>query len=500
MNWLDRGIGWAFPNWALGRIRARAALQVLGSTQRAYEGARVTRRTSGWTAAGTSATAEIVPSIAMLRNRSRDLVRNNPYARRAVAKLVSSAIGTGIMAGPAAPADKVWKQWCNQADFEGQLDFYGLQTLIGRTMFESGECLVRRIREGSGYGGEVPLKIQVLEPDYIDNTRWGPVAGGNYIIAGIEVDPQGRKVAFWLWDRHPGEYLILPNSLLSKRVPASEILHIYEKERPGQLRGAPRLAVSMMKLRDLDEYEEAELVRKKIEACFAAFVKSSDISRPLGEATTTTDSSGVAKRTETLSPGMIEYMKPGEEVTFGSPSSASGYGDYTATQLRAIAVGAGVTYEQLTGDFSRVNYSSARAAMLEFRELVELFRWVYFIPMACRPIFDWFVDAAWTAGKLRTNQYDVVWTPPRWEYVDPLKDAQAEKLETISGFKPLYEVLRGRGYADPEKVLLDYKKERDKLKELGITFDSSAINAKAVDSAPGAGAPDAGTPADGTNN
>jgi lambda family phage portal protein len=478
--WLDRAIGWLSPRWGLNRLRSRAALQVLS---RSYEGGRITRRTSNWTTASTSANAEIAPALATLRNRSRDAVRNNPYARRAINKLVSASVGTGIMARPPDPASKVWKAWCEQADFEGQLDFYGLQTLIARTVFESGECLVRRIREGSSYKGEVPLKLQVLEPDYIDSTRVGPAGNGNYIIAGIEVDPQGRRVAYWLWDKHPGEYVTFPMSLQSRRYDAAEILHIYEKERPGQLRGVPRLAVSLMKLRDLDEYEEAELVRKKIEACFAAFVRTGDGSRTLANSETTTDDAGVTTRTETLSPGMIEYLKPGEEVTFGTPSGGSGYGDYTQTQLHAIAVGAGVTFEQLTGDLSQVNYSSMRGGMLEFRELVELFRWIYFLPMGCRPIFNWFVDAAWTAGKVRTNSYPgVVWTPPKWEWVDPLKDVQGEKLETISGFKTLSAILRERG-EDPDEVFAEYAKERAELKKLGLSFDTSAITAKQVDSA-----------------
>jgi lambda family phage portal protein len=485
VHWLDRGIGWFFPGWGLNRLRARAALQVL-EKRRNYEGGRITRRTSGWSAGGTSANAEIAPAIGTLRNRSRDQVRNNPYARRAIAKLVSASIGTGITAKTPAAVAPVWKRWCQQADFEGQLDFYGLQTLIGRTAFESGECLVRRIREGGKYAGEVPLKIQVLEPDYIDSTRVGPAQNGNYIIAGVEIDPQGRRVAYWLWDRHPGEYVTFPMSLQSRRYDAADILHFYEKDRPGQLRGVPRLAVALMKLRDLDEYEEAELVRKKIEACFAAFVTTSEGTRTLAQSETTIDDKGVSTRAETVSPGMIEYLKPGEEVNFGSPAAASGYAAYTATQLHAIAAGAGVTYEQLTGDFSQVNYSSARAGMLEFRELVELYRWIYFVPMVCQPIFDWFVDAAWTAGKVRTDSYDgVVWTPPKWEWVDPLKDVQGEKLETISGFKTLSSILRGRGL-DPDEVFKEYADERAKLKALGLVFDSSSITAKSVDAAPGA--------------
>src|SRR4051812_11833998 len=126
--WLDRGIGWLFPGWGLSRVRARAALRVMGHMDRSYEGSRVTRRTSGWTTAGTSANAEIAPAISTLRNRSRDQVRNNPYARRAIAKLVSASVGTGIMARFPENVAPVWKRWCEQADFEGQLDFYGLQS------------------------------------------------------------------------------------------------------------------------------------------------------------------------------------------------------------------------------------------------------------------------------------------------------------------------------------------------------------------------------------
>jgi hypothetical protein len=121
--------------------------------------------------------------------------------------------------------------------------------------------------------------------------------------------------------------------------------------------------------------------------------------------------------------------------------------------------------------------------MLEFRELDRALPLDLLHADGCQPIFDWFVDAAWTAGKVRTDSYDgVVWTPPKWEWVDPLKDVQGEKLETISGFKTLSSILRERGL-DPDEVFKEYADERAKLKELGLTFDTSSITAKQVDSA-----------------
>jgi capsid protein len=229
-------------------------------------------------------------------------VRNNPYARRAIAKLVSASIGTGITARPPAAGGERVEALVQQADFEGQLDFYGLQTLIARTVFESGECLVRRIREG----GKLRRRGAAQDPGAraglhrLDARRAGAERQLHHRrrrdrSAGparrlLAVGPAPRRV------RH------LPDELQSRRYDAAEILHFYEKERPGQLRGVPRLAVALMKLRDLDEYEEAELVRKKIEACFAAFVRHGDGSRTLAQSETTTDDAGVSTRTETCRP------------------------------------------------------------------------------------------------------------------------------------------------------------------------------------------------------
>lgn len=318
----------------------------------------------------------------------------------------------------------------------------------------------------------MPLRVKILEADYIDPGRHGPMEGGNTAIYGIEFDPQGRKVAFWLYPQHPGDSAIYQPRLLSVRVPAEDVIHVFEKERPGQHRGVPRLAASMMKLRDLDEYQEALLVKKKIEACFAAFVKTDEDSRQLGTAVTTEepDANGNARRLESLSPGVIEYLKQGEDVTFAQPSSAVGEEGYSADQLRAIAVGAGCTYEQLTGDLSRVNFSSMRAGRQEFKLLIEQFRWLTFVPMVCERLWGWFEQAAYDAGRLRTTGYAHTWAPPRWEYVNPLDDVKTDKEELAGCLATLSAKLRERG-EDPEQVFDEIAKERKRLAELGITVD-----------------------------
>jgi lambda family phage portal protein len=488
-NWLDRAIGWIAPHRALQRESARVAL----GRVRDYQAAKAGRRTSGWTTAGTSANAEIAPALATLRARSREQIRNNPYARIAIRKLATKTVGTGIVARHTNKrAAALWKDWAPRADFDEHFDFYGLQNLIANGIFESGEVLIRRHLDRSGSG--VPLRLQVLEPDYLDSSKHGPMPGGNYAIAGVEIDTSGRRVAYHLYRQHPGDNLIIKHAFESVRVPAADIIHLYEKDRPGQLRGIPRLSTSLMKLRDLDDYEDAELVRKKIEACFAAFVTTSDNNRVLANAQTETNSDGVTTRTETLAPGLIEYLRPGETITFGTPSSSSGYGEYTRTQLHAIAVGAGVTYQQLTGDLTSVNLSSIRAGMIDFNEMMDQFRWLNFIPIVCARVNAWFIEAAYLANLNRSQDATVLWTPPKRQWVDPIKEVEAARMERMAGMESLSEQIRQKG-DDPAEKFAEIAAENAQLKALGIVIDTDPAHKLAVDTAKAEAAattPDAG--------
>lgn len=473
MAWLDEAIGWVAPERALRRARARAALRLV----RLYEGANTSRRTANWKTSGASANAEISSALTRLRNRSRDLVRNNPYARRAIAALVGNAIGTGITLGiKNAQARKAWGAWSKEADYFGDNDLNGLMALVARTAFEGGDCLVIRKRVTAAEAGRsgVPLKIKVLEGDFLDTNKHGPLAGGNSAVAGIEVDPEGRKVAYWIYTVHPGEAHVFQPRIDSVRVLAEDVIYHFEKERPGQVLGVPRLAASIMRIRDLDEYQDAVIVKKKIEACFAAFV-TADADTPLTDgATTETDSSGTSRRLEQMKPGLINYLKPGETVEFGNPTSGPEVG-FVADQLRAIAAGAGVTYEQLTGDLSRVNYSSMRGGRAEFKIVIEQFRWLTFVPQVCERIYAWFEEAAHLAGKLRTTEHDHTWTPPRWEYVNPKEDVETTLLELDGGLTSHPAVIRERG-EDFDQVVEEIADGRETLedKKVKVVYGKSS--------------------------
>lgn len=474
MQWFDRAIGAVAPGLGLRRTRQRQALNMI---TRAYDGARQSRRTEGWITPGTGANAEIGPALSRLRARSRDLVRNNPYAAKAVQALVSNIVGTGLMPRAraqepelAAQADLLWARFAASCDADGLTDFAGLQALIVRALVESGEVLVRLRPRRRADGLAVPLQIQVLEPDHLDSLRTEELAGGGYILQGVEFDSRGQRVAYWLFPRHPGDAnaLMGQGSLQSRRVPADQVLHLFERLRPGQVRGVPWFAPVMLKLRDLDEYDEAELVRKKIEACFAAFVTGVEDEGTLGAAQT----NAAGQRVESFEPGMIEYLEPGKDVKFAAPSASAGYAEYMRFQLHAIAAGVGLTYELLTGDLSQVNYSSIRAGLIEFRRRMEALQWQLLVPGLCQPVWRRFVEAAQAAGILPQDvEITADWTAPRFEAVDPLKDIQADVLAVRAGVMTLKEAIARQGY-EPAQVLREIAATNAELDALGLILDS----------------------------
>ena len=488
MRWIDRAVAWASPERALRRARARAALRVL---EQAYDGASAGRRTDGWIRPSTSADAELRPALARLRNGARDLGRNSPYVSKALRVIASTAVGTGIRVQLEDDAlQALFRDWVEQCDAEGQHTFYGMQSVMARAVPESGEALVRLRPRRLTDGLAVPLQIQLLEADHLDSSKDGAIAGGGWISMGIEYNAIGRRVAYWLYPVHPGESGIASSrrrALVSQRIPAESIVHLFHALRPGQTRGVPWLAPSMIKARDLDDYEDAELVRKKIEACNVGVVtqpqgtEGPQIGLPRAPATKPPsddpqqetvrplrDADGYAH--DHFEPGMFLYATPGQTVSFNDPKISAAYAPYVRTQLHAIAAGIGVTYQQLTGDLSQASYASGRQGKLEFEALIKEYRWLCLIP-ALSKIIRAFVDTAVLAGRVPEPDYRVKFQPPRFQSVDPLKDSMAKLIDVRSGFVVWEDAVAEAGY-DPDVQLERIRVTNERLDAAGITLDS----------------------------
>jgi lambda family phage portal protein len=472
-NWIDRAIAAISPKWGMQRSKARLMA-------RHYEAASYGRRTDGWSRRTTDANAAASgPALALLRAQARDLVRNNPWARRGLNRIVTSTVGWGLKpratgAGEARISD-LWRQWAEttQCDAASRCTMAGLQALVMRTVAMSGECLVRRRMRRLDDGLAVPMQLQVLEPDYLDTGRDG-IKGeaGGMIVQGVEHDVIGRRVAYWLFDQHPGAVGALMStsatlSPISRRIPADGVLHIFDIERPQQVRGASWFASVDLRLHDLDELEDATLMKSKIAACLAAFVTDADGSgAPLGEA-------GVDSRGEmidTLEPGMITNLPTGKSVQFSQPPSTNDHATFTQTNLRGVAAGLGVTYEDLTGDYSQVNYSSARMARNAFMLDVWNWQWNMLIPQFCAPAWDWMIDAMLLAGE-KIEDAPAEWTPAAIPMIDPGAEGQAMSRMVRIGAMTPDEMVRAQGY-DPATHWSEYAANLKRLDKFGIIIDS----------------------------
>jgi capsid protein len=203
------------------RPSANTGWNATGST---YEGASLGRRTIGWNPGNESVNSALFRASDTLRARSRDMIRKNAWANNGSEVFVSEAIGTGIKpqsqhtdAATKEDLQKLWTKWTDYCDAHGTSDFYGLQALAVRSMMEGGECFIRlRYRKASD-GLDIPLQLQLLESEHCPSTLNRTEDNGNVTKYGIEFDQIGRRVAYWMYPEHPGEYPITGNPNLSAR-------------------------------------------------------------------------------------------------------------------------------------------------------------------------------------------------------------------------------------------------------------------------------------------
>lgn len=489
MNFLDQLISFISPVAGANRARARMLEGIYADNVRRYEAAASGRRTTDWKAFSTSANTEIAQASTTLRNRSRDLCRNNPYAKKATTTLVTNIVGSGIkpsiqVAGNryAKNTKKAWREWAEstECDFEGRKTFSAIQAMVMRAVVESGECFVRQIRDASAR--PIPFRLQVLEADFLDISKDGiSTTEGGYIMQGIEFDNVGRRVAYWLFSVHPGENRLY-KSMTSKRIPADEVLHVYYAERPGQVRGVPVGVSAFLRLKNLDEYDDAELMRKKVAACFGAFV--TDTNDPLpGE---TNELGGYP--VERLEPGMIEYLKPGKSVSLASPPPSEGYAEYSTAFLRSVAAGWGVTYEAMTGDLTGVNFSSGRMGWIEMGNIVAEYQEFMMVPVLCSGVWKWFTQAATMAGIGKIDS-TATWTTPRRPMLDPVKETKGLSEMVRNGFKSWQDAVREQG-DDPDVMADELAADYDMFSKLGFMltcdprFDPNRVKDKPPPSSP----------------
>lgn len=488
--------------YAPERTEAKPAVRPI-MRQRMYEGAKVNRHTADWQALSTSGDSEILTSLRLLRARSRWMVRENPYALQGVRELVNNVIGSGIgfqaqvkdSSGSALLTpinnriEEEWHDWSAKttAHTGGILHFADIERLAFWQLVESGEAIIRKVRQPFG-GGKIPFALELMESDRLmDQWQTARAPNGNVIKMGVEQDGWGRPVAYWFWPNHPGDYQFQhfqPSKFL--RIEADEIIHLYTVERWPQTRGIPWLHAGLMRLRHADRYEDAELIAARASANIVGFITSPDVAIPPGEEEV---DPSINQRILDTEPGQFETLLPGESFQGFNPSRPNtGMEPFMRYLVRSVAVGlGGPGYSSLSGDYSQHNYNSLRMEKITERDAYRIMQ-AWFIRNFRASIHPEWCEAAYLAGAIPATDYyshpkkyqAARFKPRGWTWIDP-KEIKYMTEAVRSGFTTVSDVIEAsNGGQDAEDTFTARRKELDLMQTLGLVFDTdpAAVDAQ----------------------
>lgn len=460
--------------------------------RRMFQGALGGRLNADWVAANTSIDSEIWGSLRQLRARTRQLVRDSDYAKSALRAIALNTVGNGIPFQAQVKRQRgnkldttvndqieaLWSKWtrasyCHTA---GKLCFSDIERIAIRSVAQDGEVFIRMVKQPFD-GSPVPLALEVLEADWIDDRMSGRSGeNGNEIRMGVEVDRWQRPVAYWFLPQHPGDYLVAnaEQARMGKpfRVPANEVIHLFQAERPGQTRGYPMFASCLKNLHQLEGFQEAEVVRARASSSLMGFITS-----PEGELLG--DDVEAGERVQDWSPGRWHYLAPGEAVSvpdLGSPDMQ--FEAFLRAMLRSVAAGTGVSFESISKDFTQTNYSSSRLSLLEERDHWRMLqRWM--IESFHQRVFEQWLEMAVLSGALNLPLYEtdpdryrnVRWMPRGWSWVDPQKEITALREAEMAGYITKTQIIAENG-GDIEELLNQRRQELDTISELQLSFDT----------------------------
>lgn len=477
---------------------------------RMYAMGRPGRTTGGWGTSTTSEDAELASSLRTARNRSRELVRDAAYAKRAKMIVQNNVIGSGSGLQAKVEATRghlresvnndieaIWKDWC-AADscHTGQaLHFADLERQLIGQVFEAGEIFVRMhpVRIGDS---AVPLALEIIEPERIaDEFSPSPVEPGAVVKLGIEVNAFGAPLAYYIRTRHPGEQHLALNQVDQiERVPARDIIHLRTIDRWPQTRAIPWMHAAGRKLNDMDGLTEAEITAARAAACYMGFIEP-----PPDNDTSFGEEQPDGSVEEELSPGIMHRLNAGEKFNSFSPNRPNAQLDpFMRMMLREVASGTGPSYESLSRDYSQSNYSSSRLALLDDRDLWKVLQLWFGRSFRMRVHKAWLQQAILSRAITSIGLEEYALNPKKfeaccfkfrgWSWIDPTKEVEAYEKAIRNGFTTVSAVIAqtadGR---DLEDVLKERKRELEQMEELGLVFDTdpSTVQASVPPTDPG---------------
>lgn len=470
MNWLDGIIGFISPEWGTKREAWRKSLE----EYRNYDAGSMDRLNSNWRVLNQSAEFTDKYSRDNVRARARDLERNSDMMNSIVGAYKRNVIGGGYTLQVKTTDDstnelieKSWKRWCKKqnCDVTGTQSFNQMMRMaVERKKVDGGILFIKRYTND----GVVPFKLQAVEVDELDITHVAPTTKGNKLVGGIEYNSYNKPIGYWIKQYSIDGYAI-ENPIY---IEAKDVIFYFSKKRPSQIREMSDMSPTITRIRDANQFMEAVSVKERIMACLAVFIKKA---MPIGIGRDTSASIKNGKTEyegKTLSPGMIKELNTGDEVQVVNPSGqATDATNYIKLQQRLIGAGQGISYEASSRDMSETNYSSARQGMIEdgltYSEDIEL------LIEVMDEIYETFVISGYISGLFNLSdfwnkkniyfEHEWIQAPKKW--IDPLKEATANKIALTTGQKTYKQIAAENGRDWKEQIneiseVLEYGKSK----------------------------------------
>ncbi|XWN32173.1 MAG: phage portal protein [Devosia sp.] len=369
------------------------------------------------------------------------LVANSPHAAAIVNAMVANIVGDGpayrSRAKTVALVDAFLSRFWSEIDVEGFDAGHFLARLV-RCWIVQGEAFVVLFTDPETGAA----RARLINPDQVDRAINQELPDGGRIVQGVELDRYGRRRAYHIRPDAPDLSWVQQAS--AERVAAEDVLHLYDPQTPGQIRGISMLAAIAARLVEIDKLEDAQLASANTTALFGLVFKT-----PGGEFGSLADAPD--PQFPTMEPGASIVAPPGFDVESFQPPRMDGATEFLKAMQRSAAAGVSVPYALMTGDLSDTNYSSARLGLLEFRRRVVAIQKNLLVPLILDPLWTRWATLEQLAGRLPAGDVSGEWVFPGWQALDPEKEARADAEAIRAGIRSRFEVVAARG-RDPQEV------------------------------------------------
>lgn len=398
--------------------------------------------------------------------QAQDLTLNNPIAAKG--ELVFSTYATPIRpyvknADKSKRHEKI-QDLANQffgttaCDVEGKSNLWSMQSEEIASIIRVGETLVEClwVDDWVKRGLPLPIQFRILDIDHLDSTKSDKTS-----FMGVGFDKYGRPEKYHIFDRPPAE-----GGSKSQPKGVENYAHAFKKLRPGQKRGLTRFAPVIVRLRDVDEYQDAAVVAAKMANMFVGSWEDVGVEYGASDSNPEQSKQDMLDLMQNLESGSILPPIPNKRLVWNQPPDTKNFRESDQEFIRAIATGLGVPAELLTNDVKDVNRNALRVKMGDFAKNVDLEQNLWISQIGSKKL-NWFKEAVEVGHHLKTDDVEFGWVMPEKIQVEPDKESEAMMRNLATGRKSLFQYIRESGQ-EPKQVLAEIKESQDALQKLGF--------------------------------